>query len=83
MVLLVTHPDYARDGRVADGYRKLLDTFRGDAAVWHALPREVAGWWRDRAASTVRREDGRWSIEGPASSRGRVQFAAGPGGGQA
>lgn len=83
MVLLVTHPDYARDRRVTDGYRKLLDTFRGDVAVWHALPREVARWWRDRAASTVRHYDGRWSIEGPASSRGRVQFAEGRGGWQA
>lgn len=79
MVLLVTHPDYARDQRVADGYRKLLDQFCGDETAWHALPREVAGWWRDRAASTVRHQAGRWSIEGPAATRGRVQFAGGRG----
>ena len=79
MVLLVTHPDYAGDRRVADGYRKLLDMFCGDDTAWHALPREVAGWWRDRAASTVRHHDGRWSVEGPASPRGQVHFAGRPG----
>lgn len=77
MVLLVTHPDYARDQRVADGYRKLLDRFCGDSTAWRALPREVAQWWRERAASTIRRQAGQWCIEGPASLRGHVQFARG------
>jgi glycosyltransferase involved in cell wall biosynthesis len=76
MVLVLTHPDYAHeDQRITDGYRSLLDEFRGDETLWHALPREAAAWWRDRAASTIRRQGDDWVIEGPASARGRVGFA--------
>jgi hypothetical protein len=74
MVLVLTHPDYARDARLAGGYRDLLAVFRDDAAVWHALPREAADWWRDRAASTLQRHGGGWRIDGPASSAGRVRL---------
>jgi peptidoglycan/xylan/chitin deacetylase (PgdA/CDA1 family) len=76
MVLVLTHPDYTDDLRIVDGYRKLLDEFKGDETVWHALPREVAAWWRRRAASRIRERSGRWHIEGPASADGRVRFAA-------
>jgi peptidoglycan/xylan/chitin deacetylase (PgdA/CDA1 family) len=76
MVLVLTHPDYTDDLRVVDGYRKLLDEFQGDETVWHALPREVAVWWRQRAASRIRERSGRWQIEGPASADGRVRLAA-------
>jgi len=76
MVLALTHPDYARDQRLADGYRSLLDAFREDSTVWHALPREVATWWRQRAASVPRRTDDGWQVDGPASARARVLLAA-------
>jgi hypothetical protein len=79
MVLLLTHPDYATDPRVAEGYRSLLESFRGDGTVWHALPREVAAWWRQRACSTVRRDGDGWRIEGPAVASGRIGFATADG----
>jgi hypothetical protein len=76
MVLVLTHPDYAHDQRLADGYRTLLDEFAGDDTVWHALPREAAAWWRRRAASTIRPDaGGGWTIDGPASPDGRIRFA--------
>jgi hypothetical protein len=75
MVLLVTHPDYARDRRVTDGYARLLETFQNDDTAWRALPGEVAGWWHNRAASTIRRNGDTWRVEGPASGRGRVRLA--------
>jgi hypothetical protein len=59
---------------VADGYRELLETFYDDDTVWHALPREVARWWRQRDASELRRDGDGWRVEGPASDRGRVGF---------
>ncbi len=74
MVLVLTHPDYAHDQRLADGYRKLLDTFADDDTAWHALPREVAAWWRGRAASAIRANGDGWSIDGPASDAGRIRF---------
>jgi hypothetical protein len=75
MVLVLTHPDYAHDQRLTDGYRKLLDAFTGDDTAWHALPREVATWWRRRAASTIHADGDGWRIEGPASDDARVRFA--------
>lgn len=75
MVLALTHPDYAHDPRVAEGYRSLLESFRNDDTVWHVLPSEVAAWWRQRACSAVRREGDSWRIEGPASAGGRIRFA--------
>jgi hypothetical protein len=75
MVLVLTHPDYARDRRVTDSYKTLLDKFQGDDTAWRALPREVAAWWRDRDASTIRPDGDAWRIDGPASTRGRVRLA--------
>jgi hypothetical protein len=75
MVLVLTHPDYAPDQRLADGYRALLDAFADDGTAWRALPREVAAWWRDRAASTIRASGDGWSIDGPAAAAGRIRFA--------
>lgn len=75
MVLILTHPDYAHDRRIVDGYRRLLGEFAGDDTAWHALPREVATWWRNRAVSKIRDSDSGWQIEGPAAVDGRVRFA--------
>jgi hypothetical protein len=75
MVLVLTHPDYAHDQRLADGYQTLLDTFTDDDTVWRALPREVAAWWRGRAATTIRGHGDGWSIDGPVSDTGKVCFA--------
>jgi peptidoglycan/xylan/chitin deacetylase (PgdA/CDA1 family) len=75
MVLILTHPDYAGDQRIVDGYRSLLDEFKDDDTVWHALPRDVAAWWRNRAASTIRNSPDGWQIVGPAAADGQVRFA--------
>jgi hypothetical protein len=75
MALVITHPDYARDERVVDGYRRLLETFRDDGSVWWALPRDVSTWWRARAASTLVSTPEGWTIQGPAAEQGRIRFA--------
>lgn len=75
MALLVTHPDYAHDRRVTDGYRALLDTFQHDDTAWRTVPGEVAAWWRDRDASAIGRAGHAWRIQGPAAGRARVSFA--------
>jgi hypothetical protein len=79
MMLMLTHPDYADDPRLTRGYRSLLEDFRGDDTVWHALPREVAAWWRDRDRSALRRAGDGWRIEGPASASGRIEFVTADG----
>ena len=75
MALVLTHPDYARDHQMAEAYRSLLEAFHGDSTVWHALPREVAAWWRERASSELRKVGDDWRIEGPAAARGSIRFA--------
>jgi hypothetical protein len=75
MVLILTHPDYANDSRIVDGYRKLLDESQGDTTVWHALPQEVATWWRKRSMSRISGYDSYSCIEGPAAAEGMVRFA--------
>jgi peptidoglycan/xylan/chitin deacetylase (PgdA/CDA1 family) len=80
MALVLTHPDYAIDQHAADAYRALLDRYGTDPTAWHALPREVAQWWRLRAQSSLRYTAGEWRIDGPAADRGIVQLNALPAG---
>jgi hypothetical protein len=49
MALVLTHPDYLLPGsRALAAYERLLDRYAADATAWHALPRDVAAWWRER-----------------------------------
>lgn len=51
MALINTHPDYLRDARTWQLYEEFLNAVRQREHVWHALPREVARWWRLRSAA--------------------------------
>jgi hypothetical protein len=73
MVLVLTHPDYAGDQRIAKAWQQLLDEFEADETAWQALPREVAAWWRDRASSHLQQGQDGWTLQGPADCRGRVR----------
>jgi hypothetical protein len=42
------------------------------AEMWHALPRDVAQWWRDRDASAVVLRDGKPTVMGPVKDRAAV-----------
>jgi hypothetical protein len=75
MALVLTHPDYAHDPRLADGYRALLAAFADDDTLWRALPREAAQWWRDRAGSVIKADGLGWRIEGPAAANGQIRLA--------
>ena len=48
MALLNTHPDYLREGTTWEIYAAFLRTVQGQP-YWHALPRDVACWWRQRS----------------------------------
>jgi peptidoglycan/xylan/chitin deacetylase (PgdA/CDA1 family) len=52
LVQTVTHPDrgYLAEADNRAVYVELLDALRGRDELWHALPREVARWWRQRDA---------------------------------
>jgi peptidoglycan/xylan/chitin deacetylase (PgdA/CDA1 family) len=49
LALVNSHPDYLRDPANWRLYEQFLQTMRRRAGpYWHALPREVARWWRAR-----------------------------------
>jgi hypothetical protein len=52
MALVNAHPDYMREDTVWDMYAGLLHAVRDRGDYWHALPREVADWWRTRTTPT-------------------------------
>ena len=78
MALALTHPDYAMNPSLLAAWKRLLNEFRDDDTVWHALPREVACWWRRRAASVIRETDDGWRVEGPAAGEARIHTATPP-----
>ena len=73
LVLLDTHPDYMLDAEPLAAYDRFLEAFRDDGGVWHALPRDVAAWWRRRAQSTLVRRDGDWAVSGPAADEATIR----------
>jgi hypothetical protein len=74
MALILTHPDYIENRWLLGSYTELLDEFADDETAWRALPQEVSAWWRRRAATIIRRVQGHWEIDGPASAEGRIEF---------
>ena len=78
MALVLTHPDYAMNPSLLRAWKRLLDEFRDDDTVWRALPREVACWWRRRAASVIRETNDGWRVEGPAAGEARIRTATPP-----
>ncbi|MGD9856528.1 MAG: hypothetical protein AB7U20_16395 [Planctomycetaceae bacterium] len=46
MALMLTHPDYLDTPQRRDLYRGFLTKVRDAGGYWHALPRDVARWWR-------------------------------------
>jgi peptidoglycan/xylan/chitin deacetylase (PgdA/CDA1 family) len=53
LIQCVSHPDpgYLGDADKRAVYREFLAGLAERSGVWHALPREVAAWWRRRAAA--------------------------------
>jgi|SRR5215218_524637 len=80
LVQLLVHPDYLlSDDRLAlyDAFLEYLAALNRRSDGWHALPREVAEWWRDRAAlECATDENGEVEVVGsPAASRATVAWA--------
>jgi len=49
MAMTISHPDYLRDRRFFEVYEEFLRQMSGREGYWHALPTEIARWWRMRA----------------------------------
>lgn len=83
MALVIVHPDYigSNGGRRKRGrypikyYEELLQCVKNKDNYWHALPREVAEWWRRRDNSEIRfDENGKPYIKGPAAEDGVITW---------
>lgn len=75
LVNIIIHPDYMVTDRNLGYYEEFLRFITQQENLWLALPREIARWWKDRAASFVATGGGAPEIEGPAKDRGRVVWA--------
>lgn len=49
MALINTHPDYLVDSVTWNVYHEFLKAVKNRGGYWHALPRDVARWWRARS----------------------------------
>jgi hypothetical protein len=78
MALVITHPDYMLGDDELAAYDRFLARFATDPEAWRALPKEVAEWWRRRAASRLEPEPNGWRVVGPAREEGRVRTAPPP-----
>jgi len=76
LVNIIIHPDYMLSERNLSFYEQFLSFITSRPNIWHALPRDVARWWRERSQSHVMSLDGiRTSVAGPASGCGRIAWA--------
>lgn len=76
MALVLTHPDYMIQPTIAVAYTDFLGEFHDDPSAWQALPRDVATWWRRRAASHLEAVGDGWRVVGPAAGEAVVETTA-------
>jgi peptidoglycan/xylan/chitin deacetylase (PgdA/CDA1 family) len=50
MALINVHPDYQRNPEYFAIYEEFLWQMRQENGYWHALPKELAAWWKKRSA---------------------------------
>jgi peptidoglycan/xylan/chitin deacetylase (PgdA/CDA1 family) len=76
LVNLITHPDYLDTPGRLRMYEEFLEYLAGQADCWHALPREVAAWWRIRAGLRCIEDSWGARIEGDGAERARLAWAS-------
>jgi hypothetical protein len=64
MALVNVHPDYLRKPEHLAMYEEFLMAMKGRENSWHALPREVAKWWKLRSQWQSQRLNGEWDLSG-------------------
>ena len=75
LVNLITHPDYLVDRELLAIYDEFLAYLRSCEDAWHALPREVAAWWRVRERLACEAGEHGVRITGPADAGATVAWA--------
>jgi hypothetical protein len=78
LISFIVHPDYVIEKRAQKIYIALLEYLaqvRAENNIWTALPKHVAGWWRQRSQMELVNVSGRWQVQGPGSDRACVGYA--------
>jgi hypothetical protein len=78
LINVIIHPDYVSSPERLALYDELLGYLRGRLdrdRGWHALPRDVASWWKARDRLRVDGADGAARIEGDPSADGYAERA--------
>ncbi len=73
MILTLTHPDYSGAPPYLSKYEELLKRLKDMEGAWHALPSEVATWWRQRSQMTLAIQKGIPTVQGLARERAVIR----------
>lgn len=75
LALVITHPDYLRSPKYSAIYEEFLQQM-GERKYWHALPREVARWWRRRMHTIGTWNGNQWVLHSmPEATIGQIKLA--------
>jgi hypothetical protein len=72
LVLIDVHPDYMLSDERLRLYESLLVYMKGKSNMCHALPKDIATWWRERNSSRLRNIEGKYVVAGPTSTRSSI-----------
>lgn len=72
LVQINIHPDYLTTPDRLILYENFLAYMKSELNCWHALPRDVARWWRDRNNSELVLAGTKLYVDGPARDRAKV-----------
>jgi hypothetical protein len=75
LVNVIVHPDYLTPERLGR-YEELIAFLGDQPGGWHALPRDVAAWWRRRSRVRLDEVDGRPELPASAPSEAVVAWAS-------
>jgi peptidoglycan/xylan/chitin deacetylase (PgdA/CDA1 family) len=80
LVNVIVHPDYLLTDERLALYEQLIVHLRSLEDGWHALPRDVAAWWRRRAGLGLARDNGGLRVTGDDTTGATVAHARDDGG---
>lgn len=76
LINLIVHPDYVVDPDRLELYDRFLAFLAAEPGGWHALPRDVARWWRQREhLAVVPGPDGPPQLVGTSDYRATIAHA--------
>lgn len=75
LINLITHPDYLDTPARLRMYEEFLEYLADQGHGWHALPREVAAWWRTRAGLRCVEDGEEARIHGDGAERASLIWA--------